>query len=249
MALPLARPATPDGLFLWVMHRFAEVFEDHAIIKGGIALRLLDCPRSTTDIDYVFVPYRSKKGIMRQVESVLSEIEGANVTSTLHSKMLRVTIELDSAAIQVELNVDMECPAIAVPTGELAIDQGQPSRIVRVMALDRALAAKLAAWNERRLLRDLYDCYFLAGRLAEMPDMDALDARLGKIESRLPRLKKRKSMSRAEFGEELRHAAEALTEPALREELGGILPPDELVGLVPRIRSAVIKIAELVERS
>ncbi len=70
----LPRPATPDGLFLWVMHRFAEVFEDHAIIKGGMALRLMDCPRSTTDIDYVFVPYRSKNDVRARIESVLAEI-------------------------------------------------------------------------------------------------------------------------------------------------------------------------------
>lgn len=56
--------------------------------------------------------------------------------------------------------------------------QGQPSRIVRVMALDYALAHKLAAWNERRLLRDLYDGYFLAGRLGETPVREVLDQRL-----------------------------------------------------------------------
>ena len=48
---------TRDELFVQIMHRFAEAFEDHAIIKGGMALRLLDSPRATTDIDYVFVPY------------------------------------------------------------------------------------------------------------------------------------------------------------------------------------------------
>jgi hypothetical protein len=69
MTVPLQRPATVDGLFLWVMHRFAEVFEEHAVLKGGIALRLLDCPRSTTDIDYVFVPFRSKTGITGRSES------------------------------------------------------------------------------------------------------------------------------------------------------------------------------------
>jgi len=53
----LQRPATAQGLFVWVLHRFAEVFEEHAVVKGGIALALHDCPRSTTDIDYVFMPY------------------------------------------------------------------------------------------------------------------------------------------------------------------------------------------------
>jgi hypothetical protein len=52
MTARLDRPATQDGLFLWVMHRFSEVFEKHAVLKGGMALRLLDCPRRTMDIDY-----------------------------------------------------------------------------------------------------------------------------------------------------------------------------------------------------
>ena len=33
----LQRPATAQGLFVWVLHRFAEVFEEHAVVKGGIA--------------------------------------------------------------------------------------------------------------------------------------------------------------------------------------------------------------------
>lgn len=51
------RPATREGLMVWVMHRFARALGEQAVIKGGMALRLLDSPRSTNDIDYVFVPY------------------------------------------------------------------------------------------------------------------------------------------------------------------------------------------------
>lgn len=247
MTVPLARPATADGLFLWVMHRFAEVFEDHAILKGGIALRLFDCPRSTTDIDYVFVPFRSKKDIRRRIEQVLAELEDANVAIETHSKMLRATVNLDSAAIQIEANVSMECPTTPVPTAGFAIAQGQPSRVVRVMALDSALAHKLAAWNERRLLRDLFDSYFLHERLGATPDMAVLDDRLARIESRLPGLKKRKTMTRAEFATQLRTAADALSDDALRAELGPVLPADELAGLAPRVRAAVVRIAEQLE--
>lgn len=249
MTVPLSRPATADGLFLWVMHRFAEVFEEHAILKGGIELRLLDCPRSTTDIDYVFVPFRSKKEIAPRIEQLLDEIEGATVSVAAHSKILRATIRVDAAAIQIEANVDTGCPATSLPTGGFALAQGQPSRIVRVMALDCALAHKLAAWNERRLLRDLYDCYFLAGRLRENPDLETLDLRLEKVESRLPALNRRRRMTRTEFAEELRAAADAMDESTLRAELAPLLPADELEGLVPRIRQAVVRIAELLEAS
>ena len=55
MIVPPTRPATREDLMLWVMHRFSQVFGEHAIIKGGMALRLLDSPRATNDIDYVAV--------------------------------------------------------------------------------------------------------------------------------------------------------------------------------------------------
>jgi predicted nucleotidyltransferase component of viral defense system len=242
MTTILERPATPDRLFLWIMHRFAEVFEDHAILKGGMALRLLDSPRSTTAIDYVFVPYTSKKEVREQIERVLGELE--NVEVSIHSKMLRAEIRIDEAAIQLEVNVAPQCAAIPMATGGFARTQGQPSRVVRIMSLGCALAHKLAAWNERRLLRDLYDCYFLSSRLGENPDLEVLDTRLGSVSSRLPRLRKVQRMSRADLALELREAAGNLTQESLNEELAGILPAEELAGLAPRVKAAITKIAE-----
>ncbi len=169
-------PATRDGLMVRVMHRFALAFAEHAIIKGGMALRLLDSPRSTTDIDYVFVPYKSKKDIVSRVRDILGEIEEADVKVTLHSTMLRADIRTDSAAIQIEASVDLACDSIPVATGGFAREQGLPSQIVRILRPDTALAHKLAAWNERRLARDLYDCYFLASRLGEKPNLPLCSA-------------------------------------------------------------------------
>ncbi len=178
MTTPLDRPATPETLFLWIMHRFADVFKDHAILKGGMALRLIDSPRSTTVIDYVFVPHRSKQEIRAKVESVLGEITDAELTIELHSKMMRAEIRVDRAAIQLEANVAMECKSIPISTAAVAQQVGRPARVVRIMSPDWALARKLAAWNERRLLRDLYDVYFFAARLDELPDGEVLDRRL-----------------------------------------------------------------------
>lgn len=42
----------------------------------------------------------------------------------------------------------------AMVTGGFAQSLGQPSHVVRVMEWGAALAHELAAWNERRLLRD-----------------------------------------------------------------------------------------------
>ena len=242
MASKLIRPVTRDTLFLWVMHRFAEVFEEHAVIKGGMALRLLDSPRSTMDIDYVFVPFKSKKEIVERIEKVLGEIEDAQVAMELHSKMLSAGLQVEGVAIKIEANVATECETIPMATGGFANSLGQPSQVVRVMNPDQALAHKVAAWNERRLLRDLYDCYFLASRAGASPDLAIIDHRLAKIESRLPQLRKTHSMSRERLVSELQKAAAELSEDHFEQELAGILPPVELAGLALRIRAAIERI-------
>jgi hypothetical protein len=244
MTLPLTRPATPDGLFVWVLHRFAEVFEEHAVLKGGIGLRLLDCPRMTTDIDYVFVPFGSKLDIAPRFVQILREIEGADVTVEKHSKMLRARLRVDGVAIQIEATVAREHPSRPLPTGSFARAHGQPSRLVRVETPERALANKLAAWNERRLLRDLYDVYYLAVRLGATPDIDVLRRRLAHVDSKLPRLRKRRSMTLAEFLVTLRAEIDAVDDDRLRDELAPILPADELEGLVARLRAGVVKVSD-----
>lgn len=249
MTQPIDRPATPEGLFLWVMHRFSEVFEDHAVLKGGMALRLLDSPRHTNDIDYVFVPFTSKNVVRTRIEEVLGEIEGGTVSIEVHSKKIRAEVRVDDAAIQVEANVATECEAIPMATGGFARRLGRPSHVVRIMSPTYALAHKLGAWNERRLLRDLYDVYFLVARAGAVPDSNTLEARLGKIESRLPRLKKRKKMSRLELAGELRQAAIEVTDAAVAQELSGVLPEEELAGLRIRLEAAIVRVAELLEAS
>jgi hypothetical protein len=244
MTTPLPRPATADDLFVWVLHRFAEEFEEHAVLKGGIALRLLDCPRSTTDIDYVFVPYASKKTIRTAIERLLRELPEAESEVSAHSRIVRATLAIDGASIQIEANVSLSCASIPMSSGGLARRSGQPPRIVRIMEPSVALAHKLAAWNERRLLRDVYDVWFLTSRIGAQPDLATLGERLAAIESRHPVLRRRTSMTRSEFAQELRVAAGALDERDVRDALAPLLPPDDLVGLLPRLRNAMLGVAD-----
>ncbi|RLE32675.1 MAG: hypothetical protein DRJ61_08945 [Acidobacteria bacterium] len=245
MTAKLDRPATRDGLFLWVMHRFAEVFEEHAVIKGGMVLKLLDSPRDTVDIDYIFVPFSSKKEIVGRIEEVLREIEDAVIEIELHSKMLRAGLRVDDAAIVIEANVATECQTVPMATGGFARSVGHPSQIVRIMSPSVSLAHKIAAWNARRLLRDLYDCYFLASRAGASPDLNVLDLRLAKMQSRLPGLKKLHRMSRRRLVDELLQATAQLSDADLESELAGILPPEELAGLAIRIRVSVERITTI----
>ena len=249
MSAQLGRPATRDGLFLWIMHRFAEVFEEHAVLMGGMALRLLDCPRRTVDIDYVFVPFQSKKEVVDRIVAVLHEIDGASVDVDLHSKMLRADLRVDDVAIQIEANVALQCETIPMTTGGFAHSVGHPSQVVRIMSPATALSHKLAAWNERRLLRDLYDCYYLSTRAGASPDPEVLDQRLSKIESRLPKLRETRRMSRAQLADALRTTVQTLTDVDLEEQLAGLLPAEELAGLAIRIRTAVAGLADAIGSS
>lgn len=247
MTAPIRRPATPEGIILWVMHRFSEVFGLRAVLKGGMALRFLDCPRSTTELDYVFAPFDSKRDITRDVEATLNELVDARIEVTLHSKMLRATVRLDDVQIQVEISVADECPSEPIASAGLARSLGQPSQVVRVMRPPHALAHKLAAWNERRLYRDLFDVHFLRTRAGALPDLATLSARLGRVESRQPALKKVRSMTLGDFTAALRLAADQLDEADLHAELDALLPPDETVGLTVRLRATLVAIADWID--
>lgn len=238
------RPATRDGLLLWVIHRFAEELQDHAVLKGGMSLRLLDSPRHTNDLDYVFTPYASKKMVAPLVERILAGLADASVRVSTHSTMVRCEVKLDAATIQIEISVSQHCESVPIATAALAAAQGSPSHLVRIMAPDLALTHKLAAWNERRLLRDLYDVYFWSTRARAKPDLAALRQRLAKVRSRLPRLRRRTHMTVDEFASELDRALDEITDVALAQELGGLIDPAERPGLALRIQVALRRIVE-----
>ena len=239
MSLPLIRPTNREGLLVWVLHRFAEEFNEHAILKGGLLLRLLDSPRYTNDVDIVFAPYRSKRQITPRVRAILEEIEDAAVDVSHHSTMLRATIRVDGVAVQVECSVASECRSIAMTTASMAEANGYLPRVVRAMDLSVALAHKLAAWNERRVVRDLYDAYFFVARVGVRPDMRVLEERLRTFRSNRPELKRVRSMTVVVFKSSLEEALANLTDRAIDEELSGLIPASVRAGLCLQIRAAL----------
>ncbi len=46
-----------------VLDRIAGTFGKRAVLRGGMVLRILGSPRFTNDLDYVFVPYKSKSEV------------------------------------------------------------------------------------------------------------------------------------------------------------------------------------------
>jgi hypothetical protein len=102
-----------------------------------------------------------------------------------------------------------------------------------------ALAHKLAAWNERRLIRDLYDAYFFVARVGVKPDRATLEDRLSSIRSRRPELKQIKTMTIGVFRDVLSKALTELNDSDVDEELGGLIPVEARAGLSVQIRAAL----------
>ena len=244
MSIAFPQKATSDSVFVWIMHRMSEEFGDHAILKGGMALRLLDCPRSTNDVDYVFVPFDSKKDIEKGFDGILKDIPNAKIEKSMNSKAIRAKINVSGFPIQIEAAVSLECKSAAVSTTPLAAKAGMLGRVIKIMSVDVALSNKIAAWNERRLYRDIYDIYYMYERLGVRPDRDTLISRLEKVESRIPRRKSVKKMNIVELTKEIENALNGISGDGVRRELSMLLNETELAGLDLKFRAVMSKLRE-----
>lgn len=226
-----------------VLDLFAQRFDKRAVLRGGMVLRVLGSARLTNDLDYVFVPYRSKKDIVDEIIACLRSIEGATVEHSLNSKCLRAVLTVDETTIQIEAKVAMEVATTPTSTKAFSSQFDLPPRIIHVVDPDVALANKLAAWNERRLVRDLYDIWFLL-QMNATPDAATLERRLRKPSySRL--LKKEDyfpGRTCSEFYDFLRGRVAALSEKQITDELSDYLPPEETSGLALLLRAALVRL-------
>jgi len=44
-------------LLAQILDLFAQRFDKHAVLRGGMVLCILGCERLTNDLDYVFIPF------------------------------------------------------------------------------------------------------------------------------------------------------------------------------------------------
>jgi hypothetical protein len=237
-----------EGLMVEIMNCFTQRFGNGAILKGGMELRLFDCPRLTNDLDYVFVPYSSKKEIKDAILSELKAIAGVQVSMSVHSACIRYIVCRDSVGVQVEVNVAADCKSDVLSTGTMALAQNIQPRLIRVMCPDMALAHKLAAWVERRLLRDLYDAAFMKSVLGVVPDMSTLLQRLSAVSLRQKRDARKISMSLQEFIDLLDDATGSLQQKEVDEELRDYFLPEQLPGLSMKIRVGVSQLLDFLKQ-
>lgn len=236
---------TLEDLMLFLINLFGEKYPQSAILKGGMALRLLDCPRFTNDLDYIFIPYSSKRDIVHDICQLLDEQQGLEYKYNLNSKCLRIRINYHNISTQVEINVAQSCPSVAISTNALTAKTGQLSRIIKIMDYDVSMAHKLAAWNERKLIRDLYDLHFYYVFLQVLPNLDILTERLKKV-APTKRNQPPKSMSLDQLIQSLRSTLLKLT-PEDMNELTDYLPAGDLAGLEMRLKANLLKLCDQLE--
>ena len=229
-----------EALLSWIVDFFAQKFGNSAILKGGMSLRLMHSPRYTNDVDYIFIPFDSKKDAKTLVEEALSLVEGLKYNTTMNSKALRIIVDYAGQQAQIEINVEMECPSIPMSSSLLSTPYGYPARIIRVMEPGVAFAHKIAAWNERELMRDLYDVYQYESLFRTAPNMEILYKRLKSARS-YKNVVAAKNIDA--LVEKMRKCAESLTENSF-SELIPLLDAVELAGLSFRMRPSILALCD-----
>lgn len=226
-----------------VLDRFAQDFGKNAILRGGMVLQILGSSRYTNDLDYVFVPYTSKNQIVDQILKSLSRLKEVSFRHSLNSKCLRVVLTSERAEIQVEAKVAKEVKTDVATTKLLAEKFNLPKRVIHIVDHSVSLANKLAAWNERRLMRDLYDIWFFLSMNVK-PDSAELQKRLKKpVYSRSVKESDYfQGTDLNDFYNFLREQLSLITEDQLSAQLSDYLVPDEMVGLLSQFRAAFVKL-------
>lgn len=230
-----------EALLVRLLHHIGQELPVQGIVKGGLVLRLLDCPRRTNDLDLVLVPYGSKRDAAPKLRQVLETFPCDHMDIVTHSTAIRARVRQGRVVAQVEASVAEECPSLPMSTSSLAAQHRELPRVVRVMRFEDALAHKLGAWMDRGLMRDLYDIFYWHGVQGVMPDAEVLRRRLASVRSRKG---SPKTWSMDRLRDSLAETVGTLTDDDLRAELQPVLPETELVGLAARIRGVVRTLAQ-----
>lgn len=154
-----------------------------------------------------------------------------------------MVLSTEAATIQIEAKTAMDVLTSTVSSRLFSLAYNLPPRLIHVVDMSVALADKLAAWNERRLIRDLYDIWFFL-QMQVQPDLHTLARRLRKpVYSRLvdPR-DYFMGDSPADFFDFIRAKSGDLTDLDFTNALSDYLPAHELIGMGTLVRAALVKL-------
>lgn len=232
-----------EALLVKVIDLFAKKFDRKAVLRGGMSLRILGCERLTNDLDYVFTPYKSKKDIVDDVISTLKEIDGAEIDYSFNSKCLRVALKVSDVSIQIEAKVAMGVAVQIISNKELAVKFNLQPRLIPVVEYSVAFANKMAAWNERRLIRDVYDIWFYL-TMGVAPDIKTLSKRLKKpsYSKLVNEADYFKGSEIGDFYDFIRAKIQTINDKDIENSLGDYLKKEDIAGLSMKFRAALAKL-------
>lgn len=227
-------------LLLKLIHLIANQFKNTAVLKGGMCLRLLNSPRHTQDVDYVFVNRPSRRAILAKIKEAVSGREDMRiVASQLNSRGLVVEFDAGGVGALLEIAVVQEtgAPPESMTTTALAAPFQIPAQVITVMALTESYSHKIAACLERKVMRDLYD-------LTILQPLTPFDK--GVLVKRLERIsiarKKPVSLSFTQAAVDLKKRGKGLVAEDL-EELRGMVPEDFFSGGIMIIKNCLNRLA------
>ncbi|MFH0800152.1 MAG: nucleotidyl transferase AbiEii/AbiGii toxin family protein [Pseudomonadota bacterium] len=235
---------TSEELLVRIIHFLAERYKTGLALEGGMLLRLLNCPRSTQDVDYILLSSESKKILAKHIKGVLGRMRGIKIDSVnLNSRGIFIDVSTaDDSQIKAKIEIDVR-PALNLPieslsTSTLAGRYSLGGRIVSTIAMAEAFANKIAAALERDSVRDLYD-------LSQFEPLCIYDE--ATLERRLENLsvdrKKPAGISLEKAAELLRIKGARLTEKVLMRELYPLLPVEQRKGTLLLIKSSLGRLA------
>lgn len=237
-----------EELLIRIIHFLADKLKTEIALEGGMLLRLLGCPRSTQDADYVLRSAQSKKVLAERLRRILSQWDEIRVVDlTLNSRGIFIDVEtterpLLKASIEIKVQAALGLPIESASTAAVARDHLLDGRIVSTVALAEAFSNKIAAALERSSARDLYD-------LSQFEPLGSYDVLT--LRKRLASLSVNRARPKAVAFEQaasmLRARIDALTEEDLENQLYPLLPPHQRRGLLLIIKAAIGRIAARLE--
>ncbi len=240
---------SPEQLLAKVMNHLADRMKDRLVLKGGMLLRLHNSPRSTQDVDYVWISKDSKKGLGKEIEKVLTGLDGIEVESTeVNARGVFVdlvdSVTGERALLEIEVRSETQLPTEPMSTGPLSARYALGARIIATMALPEAFAHKIAATLERDVARDLYD-------LSQMQALSSWDEAtlIDRLKEVSIHRAKPKALTPRQAAELLAKQLEKLDQKRLEQELYPLLPTEYRAGVLSLIRAGVTRIIDRLSSS
>lgn len=240
-------PKLLEKRLLQIIHFMNEKFKNHAILKGGMTLRLLNSPRYTQDLDYVFSPKVSRKVIAKQFKKLTEETPELSITKeSLNSRGVFIDLDWQGTFIQIEISIvkELHCPPDVQSTAVLASQFQMPAQIISTLAKEEAYSHKIAASIERNVMRDLFDISIYEPMTPF--DKNTLKDRLAKIS-----IHRRKpiALSPQKAAAILKEKAERLNQENLEASLSGMIPKTILAGGSDRIKASLLRLCQQLEHT